>query len=371
MNIVIETESYLKAIDTLSRLIGSEVDCALRVKEGKIILESSNDEAWIQVPLKSESINGEGKVFTKLQYLKVIRPNLKTKTIEMLFNGEDHISVKWGRVKGVIRLIDEEDAIIQRPESPVKISAMVPEKMVRFATGATAFKPLLDSSSPDAIIEINNKEFNISSYDNYIGTHYGTTDEQIKTKDQFDLLVEMNYWRSIVSRMGADETIKIGADEHNFRIKTKNFDLYHAVIQEDTQDVKEVITTIRSESDVRAVVEFDGNAVTEAIDAAKGIIRSAEKNESCFYLTFKPNGTAILFAESETGEMETEFDIYGFDGDEEVEFKVSSHVFADTLKLTRDEALKYGPVKMTVTGEYVILESLKVPASSLAPVLGD
>lgn len=370
MKLVVDSESYVRAVDTIVSLIGGEADCVLRVKEGKVIIEAANDEAWIQVPLSVESANGAGKAYTKIEYLRIIKPG-RAKTLTMSYDGEDHISVEWGRARGAIGVLDAEDVEIRRPEAPVKVTAVVPEKMVRFATGATAFKPLLDSSCPNAIISVGSKEFNISSYDTYIGTHYGTRDEQIKAREQFDLLVEMDYWRMIVGKLGVDGVAKMGADEHNFRVKTDTFDLYHAVIQEDTQDVKEVITTLRSEGDHMAVVEFDGNAVTEAIDATKGIIRSADKDGARFFVTIKKEGIAILSAESSAGEMEAEFDVTGFEGGEDVEFRVNSDSFADTLKLTRDEGLKYGPVRLTVLEEYLVMESTKVPASSISPVLQD
>jgi hypothetical protein len=369
MKLVVESESYIRAVDTIISLVGTEVDCALRCKDGKVVIEASNDEAWLQVPLKVESANGSGKAFTKVEFLKIISPG-RAKSITMEYDGENHIAVQWGRAKGVIGVLDEDDVMIRRPEAPVKVSAVVPLKLIRFATGATAFKPLIDSSAPNAIISVDDKEFNISSYDTYIGTHYGTRDEQVRVKQRFDLLVEMDYWRAVVTKLGSEGNVRMGADDHNFRVKTDTFDLYHAVIQEDTQDVKEVITTLRSEGEHLAVVEFDGNAVTEAIDATKGIIRSADKDGARFFITLKED-VAILSAESSAGEMEAEFDIEGFDGKKDVEFRVSSDAFADTLKLTRDEALKYGPVRLTVLKEYLVMESTKVPASSISPVLQD
>jgi hypothetical protein len=70
--------------------------------------------------------------------------------------------------------------------------------------------------------------------------------------------------------------------------------------------------------------------------------------------------------------MESEFDIsIIMDGDDDVEFRVSSDTFQDALKLTRDEGLKYGPARLTVVGDCLVIESLKVPASSVSPVLQD
>ncbi len=369
MKLVVESESYVRAVDTIISLVGVEADCVLRVKDGKVVIEASNDEAWVRVPIVVESVNGTGKAFTKIEHLKIIKPG-KAKSLTMSFDEEDdHIAVQWGRARGAIGVLSENDVEIRQPEAPIKVTAIVPEKLLRFATGATAFKPLLDSSCPNAIIAVENKEINISSYDTYIGTHYGTRDEEIKAQARFDLLVEMDYWKVVIAKMGVDGSVRMGADEHNFRVKTDTFDLYHAVIQEDTQDVKEVITTLRSEGDSLAVVEFDGNAVTEAIDATKGIIRSADKEGARFFVTIKKSGIAILSAESSVGEMEAEFDITGFEGEDDVEFRVNSDSFADTLKLTRDEGLKYGPVRLTVLGEYLVMESTKVPASSISPVL--
>lgn len=368
MKLVVESDSYVRAVDTIISLIGSEADCALRVKDGKVVIEASNDEAWVRVPIAVESVNGTGRAFTKIEHLKIIKPG-KAKSLTMSYEDGDHIEVQWGRARGAIGVLTEEDVDIKQPDAPVKVTAVVPEKLLRFATGATAFKPLLDSSCPNAIITVENKEFNISSYDTYIGTHYGTRDEEIKAQARFDLLVEMDYWKTVIAKMGVEGSVRMGADEHNFRVKTDTFDLYHAVIQEDTQDVKEVITTLRSEGDSLAVVEFDGNAVTEAIDATKGIIRSADKDGARFFVTIKKSGVAILSAESSVGEMEAEFDITGFQGEDDVEFRVNSDSFADTLKLTRDEGLKYGPVRLTVLGEYLVMESTKVPASSISPVL--
>jgi len=259
---------------------------------------------------------------------------------------------------------------MKKPEEVVSIKAVVPEKLVRFATGAVAFKPLLDASAPNAIIKADNKEFGISSHDTYIGTRYLTRDEQVRTKEPFDLLVDMAYWKLIVKVMGTEGLVRMGTDDHNFRLKTDTFDLYHATLQEDTQDVKEVIESLVSEGPVLAVVEFDANSVTEAINATSGIIKSGDKDGAKFFITFKKEGIAILLAESSAGEMEAEFDITGFEG-EDVEFGVSSASFADVLKLTRDEALKYGSVRLTVLKKYLVMESLKVPASSLSPVLDE
>ena len=370
MELVVESSSYNAAISTISSLLGTEVDCILRLQDGKARIEASNPEAYIQVALKLESSSGEGACCTKIEYLSVVNP--KTKTLKMKFEGNDHVNVTMGRSRGGIRVLPEDDIDIERPEEPVRIEAVVPAKLLVFATGATAFKPLIDASSPSTIIEIDNREFNISAYDTYMGTHYGVSNEEVRAKEPFRLTVELEVWKNIVTKVQPEGVVKMGADDCFFRLKTDTFDLYHAVMQEDSQDVKEVITQLRSEGDHLAVVEFDGNAVTDAIDATKGIVRSADKDGARFFVTVKKEGLAILSAESTAGEMESEFDInVTMDGDEDVEFRVSSDTFQDTLKLTRDEGLKYGPARMTVLGEYLVLESLKVPASSITPVLQD
>lgn len=211
-----------------------------------------------------------------------------------------------------------------------------------------------------------------------MGTHYGVVNEEVRAKSPFRLTVEMEVWKTVIACIHPDGVVKMGADDCFFRLKTDTFDLYHAVMQEDSQDVKEVITQLRSEGDHLAVVEFDGNAVTDAIDATKGIVRSADKDGARFFVTIKKEGLAILSAESTAGEMESEFDInVTMEGDEDVEFRVSSETFQDILKLTRDEGLKYGPARMLVCQDekkeptVLVLESLKVPASSISPVLQD
>jgi hypothetical protein len=370
MELVVESGSYNAAISTISSLLGTEVDCILKLQDGKARIEASSPEAYLQVALKLESSSGEGALCTKIEYLSVVNP--KTKTLTLKFEGDDHVNVTMGRSRGGIRVLPEEDVDIERPEEPVKIEAIVPAKLLVFATGATAFKPLIDASSPSTIIEIENREFNISAYDTYMGTHYGVVNEEVRAKAPFRLTVELEVWKNIVTRVQPEGVVKMGADESFFRLKTDTFDLYHAVMQEDSQDVKEVITQLKSEGEHLAVVEFDGNAVTNAIDATKGIVRSADKDGARFFVTIKKEGLAILSAESNAGEMESEFDInVTMEGDEDVEFRVSSDTFQDTLKLTRDEGLKYGPTRMTVLGEYLVLESLKVPASSITPVLQD
>lgn len=368
MELVVDSDSYNEAVGTIIALLGAEVDCILRVKDGKARIEASNPEAYLNISLKLESCEGEGAAFTKVEYLKIVHP--KTKTMKLSYEGEDHISVSMGRARGGIRVLAEDDVDVERPEEPVKIEAIVPAKLVVFATGATAFKPLIDASSPNALIHVSDKEFNISSYDTYIGTHYGTTNEEVRTKRPFSLTVEMDFWHTLITKMGKEGFVKMGADERYFRIKTETFDLYHAMMQEDSQNVKEVIDNLRSTGEHLAVVEFDGNAVTDAIDSTKGIIRSADKDGAQFFITLKKEGIAILSAESVAGEIEADFDIDAqINGDEDIEFRVSADTFADTLKLTRDEGLKYGRVRMTVLSEYLIMESLKVPAASISPVL--
>ena len=76
-----------------------------------------------------------------------------------------------------------------------------------------------------------------------------------------------------------------------------------------------------------------------------------------------------MSAESIAGEMESEIDISGYEDEEEISFVVSPDSFADTLKLTRDEGLKYTSIKLTILQDYLIMESLKVPASSISPVI--
>ncbi len=370
MELVVESASYNMAVGTITSLLGTEVDCILKLHEGKARIEASSPEAYIQVPLKLESSSGEGACCTKIEYLSVVKP--KTKTLSISFDGSDHLAVKMGRSRGGIRVLPEEDIDIERPEEAVKIEAVVPAKLLVFATGATAFKPLIDASSPSTIIDVDNRELNISAYDTYVGTHYGVSNEEVRAKEPFKLTVELEVWKNIISKIQPDGVVKMGADDSFFRLKTGTFDLYHAVMQEDPQDVKEVISTLRSEGNHLAVVEFDGNAVTAAIDDTKGVIRSADKDGARFFITLKKEGLGILSAESTAGEMESEFDINVImDGDEDVEFRVSSDTFQDTLKLTRDEALKYGPARLTVVGDCLVMESLKVPASSVSPVLQD
>jgi hypothetical protein len=370
MELVVESDSYNTAISTITSLLGTEVDCILKLAEGKARIEASSPEAYIQVPLTLESSSGEGACCTKVEYLNTVKP--KTKTLKMVFEGADHVKVTMGRSRGGIRVLPEADIEIERPETSVKIEAVVPAKLLVFATGAIAFKPLIDASSPNAIIEVENRGLNISAYDTYMGTHYGVSNEEIRAKADFRLTVELEVWRTIISKIVPEGVVKMGADESFFRLKTDTFDLYHAVMQEDSQDVKEVISKLRLDGEHLAVIEFDGNAVTDAIDATKGIIRSADKDGARFFITLKKEGLAILSAESVAGEIESDFDInITMDGDEDIEFRVSSDTFQDTLKLTRDEALKYGPARMVVLKDMLILESLKVPASSISPVLQD
>ena len=173
MKLVIDSTSYKTAVSTVLNLLGPEVDCTLKVREGKARIEASNPEAYLQVALVLESCEGEGVVSTKIEYLKGINP--KTKTLTVKYEGEDHLSVSMGRARGGIRVLDEDDVNIERPEECVKISAVVPAKLVTLATGATAFKPLIDASSPDALVRVSPKQFSVSSYDKYIGPHYDVT----------------------------------------------------------------------------------------------------------------------------------------------------------------------------------------------------
>jgi hypothetical protein len=321
-----------------------------------------------------ESCEGEGRAFTKIEYLKAIK--FKTKTLTLNYEDDDGeggtLSVTAGRARGNIRCLNESDGVeVERPEAVVKIEAIVPAKLVAFATGAIAFKPLMDASNPSAIIVVENKVFSISAYDTYIGTHYETMNENIHTRKSFHLTVGMDYWRTVTIKMGTDGVIKMGADDKNFRVKTNTFDLYHAVMQEDPQNVKEVINTFRSGEEHLAVVEFDGKAATEAIETTKGTIKAADKDGARFSITIKEN-VITLSAESTGGKMTAEFDANAkLSGDEDVNFQVSSKTWTDLLKLTRDEALKYVPVRLYLGEKCFVLESLKVPASSISPVLQD
>jgi len=371
MKFSVTKDSYLQAVDTILNLIGTDVDCAFFVKNEKVMIETSKDEAWLRFVLDAEDIEGEGKFFTKVEYLKVIKPG-KHRTLSMQFDeNNETLSITLGRSRGYLQLIEEDEAIINKPELVVPIISKIPAKVIKFATLATSFKPLLDSSQPNSIINVNTEEFSLSAYDSYIGTHYETKNEYIKTKDKLELLVEMEYWRVLANKIKPEGKVGLGGDSHFFRVKTDYFDLYHAAIQEDTQDVKEVIQTLKSESASRAVIEFDGNAVTEAITFVKSIIKTSDKDEACFYITLRDK-KAFISAESSFGKMEADFDVLGLgDGGEEINFQVSAGAFADVLKLTRDEAMKYGPAKLTVTEEYLIMESLKVPASSVSPLLGE
>ena len=134
MKLVVESESYVRAVDTIISLVGGEADCVLRVKDGKALIEASNDEAWVRVPVAVESVNGTGKAFTKIEYLKIIKPG-KAKSLTMSFDEEDdHIAVQWGRARGAIGVLSENDVEIRQPEAPIKVTAIVPEKLLRFAT---------------------------------------------------------------------------------------------------------------------------------------------------------------------------------------------------------------------------------------------
>ena len=368
MRAKVDSGWYNDAVKTVVELIGAEVDCMLVVKDSKVFIEASNAEAWIRVPLQAEEVEGEGRLFTKAEYLSAIKAK---GSILLVYEEEaDHVSVDMGRSRGAIRVIDACDAEVDRPEEAIPIAAIMPAQSLLFATGATAFKPLLAASAPNAILKVEGKTLTLTSYDTYVGTHYKTQSEEIKTKGAFDLTIEMDYWKRIIGRMNKSMTVKAGADDRNFRIKTERFDLYHAMIDIETQDVEEVIEGLM-EQEKLAVIEFDGKDVTEAIESTRGIIRSGGKEGARFVITLRKD-VAILAAESTAGEMETEFDISGYeDEDEEISFTVSSDSFSDTLKLTRDEGLKYAPVKLTVLSEHLVMESLKVPASSIAPVLQD
>lgn len=367
MKIVLDAASFSGCLETIEKLLGPEVDVVLSLTNGKALLEASNPEGWIQTKANVLRSDGEGKAFTKLEYLKVAKT--KAKEITLSYEGADNIAVEAGRTRGAVRVLNESDIEITRPDNKINIEAVIPEKLVRFAAAATVFKPLLDASSPNTIIEVEDKEFRISCYDEYIGTCYTNRSEDIQTKENFRLVVEMDFWKAIVGRIGQDGVVKMGADEHSFRIRTNTFDLYYAVVDDSTQDVKGVIEGAKENAE-STVIDFDGKAVTEAIDSTKGILRSADKDGARFFITIRKD-IAILSAESNAGEMEAEFDVSGYDGVEDIEFRVSSDTFADTLKLTRDEGLKYGPVRLHVLADYIVMESLKVPAMSIAPVLAD
>jgi hypothetical protein len=177
----------------------------------------------------------------------------------------------------------------------------------------------------------------------------------------------MDYWRRIIGCTNGDMTLKAGADDRYFRIKTERFDLYHAVIDTETQDVSKIIKELKAMESL-AVIELDGKDVTEAIESAKGILRAGGKEEARFTITLSQD-TAVLAAESAAGEIESEIDISGYDSEKEISFTVSPDSFADTLKLTRDEGLKYSDIRLTVLQDFLVMESLKVPASSIAPVI--
>lgn len=368
MKITVESDSYNQAIDTIINLIGTEADCILTVEDSKASLETSNLESWLRLPLKLTKAEGGGKIFTKVEFLRVVNP--KTKTMTMTYDGSDHVEVEMGRTRGAIRVLHEDDIEVEEPEVPIKVSSIMPVKLLKFATGAVIFKPLLDASSPNVILEVESGELSLSSYDTYVGTSYAVRNEEVKAKGNFKVVIGLDYWKLVTGRLGIDGVVKIGANDKSFRIKTPTFDLYHAVVQaERLQNVRDVISKFLAE-DSLAVVEFDGKAVTDAIEAAKGIIKQGNKDEARFIITLK-DGIAILSAESSAGEIESEFDISGFDSDEDLEFRANSVTFADTLKLTRDEGLKYGPVRLTVLDGHLVMESLKVPASSIAPTLQD
>ena len=370
MKAVIAANSYTSALKTISALLGQDVDCVVIAESGKLYIESSNMEAWLKVHLAvAEDLEGEGRMPTKFEFLNAIRPNGNlTLTYE---KGDDRINISMGRSRGAIRIMEEDEIAINDPGPEIKVLAKIPASLLIAATAATSFKPLvLDSSSPNAIIEVFKGSFNLSSYDIYLGTLYKAVNPDIKAKRDFRLTVEMDYWRRIVGCMSAGLTALIGADDKQFRVKTECFELYHALIDEDTQDVAEVIENLKNGEDRLAVIEFDGKDMVEAIDAAKGIIKAGSKEEARFKFTLT-NDSAIILTESGVGVMESEIDIIGYDKEEEVNFVASSNCFSDLLKLTRDDNIKYGPVKLTVLPQYLVLESVKVPASSISPVLDD
>jgi DNA polymerase III sliding clamp (beta) subunit (PCNA family) len=365
MRAVVDSGSYNEAVTTVCSLIGQEVDCLLTVKGGKVTIEASNAEGYVKVPLKVEEAEGEGRVYSKVEYLSTIKAK---GSLTMIYEqGSDHIAVDMGRSRGAIRILNASDAKVVPPKELIKIAAVVPAQTLIFATGATAFKPLLSASAPNAVLEIDNKTLTLSSNDTYIGTHYSTHNEDLKSKGSFKLVVEMDYWRSIIGCTNGDMTFRAGADDRYFRIKTERFDLYHAVIDTETQNVGNIIQGLKDQ-DSLAVIELDGKDVTEAIESAKGILRAGGKEEARFTITLSQD-TAVLAAESAAGEMESEIDISGYESEEEISFSVSPDSFADTLKLTRDEGLKYSNIRLTVLQDFLVMESLKVPASSIAPVI--
>lgn len=360
----IDNKDYKEALRIVGALIGSEVECILAVEGGKAFIDSAKPEAWVRVRLNVTYVEGDGKLYTKLEYLNAL--NSKGEITLAYQDKDDHISATMEKSRAAVRILEESDGEIEQPEL-IKASAGIPSDRLKFATSATTFKPLLSTSAPNAIIEVEPKSLKVSAYDVYVGTHYKIHDEDILAKGVFKLTVEMNYWRKIVSLFTTNDQVKIGANDRRFRIKTENFDLYHAVIDEDTQDVGEVIANLKQQ-EIRAVIEFDGKDVMDAIDASKGIIRSGDKDGARFTV-FVSKGLAVLATESTAGKMEAEFPITGYDKDEELTFTASSDSFSDTMRLTRDEGAKYSKVRLTVLRDYLIMESLKVPASSIAPVL--
>lgn len=366
MKIEVDSTSYNLALDTITSLIGTEADCILTIADSKARLETSSDVAWMQLPLELLSCDGEGTIFSKIEFLKVVRPKVKSMTLT--YDGSDHIEVEMGRARGAIRVLREDDVEVERPASSIKVSTLMPAKLLKFATGAVVFKPLLESSSPNAILEVESGGIGLSSYDTYVGTSYKARNSEVKAKKDFQVVIELDYWRLLVGKLDVEAVVKMGANDRDFRVKTEKFDLYHALVQADrVQNVREVIDKFLAQ-EALATIEFDGREVTEAIDSVRGIIQQGDKDESGYTIRLK-NDVAILAAESSAGEMEAEFDVSGLDSDAEVEFKTSSSTFADTLKLTRDEGLKYGPVRLTVLPDHLVMQSLKVPAASIAPRL--
>jgi len=89
MRAVVNSDWYNEAVKIIANLIGPDVDCMLSVKGSKVSIEASNAEAWIKVPLQVEEIEGEGRLFTKVEYLSA----LKAKgSITLVYEeGSDHI----------------------------------------------------------------------------------------------------------------------------------------------------------------------------------------------------------------------------------------------------------------------------------------
>ena len=265
MQTTVTHTSYTSAIKVISTLLGTDVDCLFFIEGDNVFIDASNMEAWVRVQLSASDTSGGGGVFSKLEYLQAIRPKVPMKMAYE--DGSDHISIDMGKTRGAIRVIDEDEAMVEYPQQTVSISASMPAQLIIFSTGATAFKPLLPSSVACAILDIGNNELKLTSYDTYMGTIYKVNSSEVNSKSPFKLTIEMEYWKKIVGCISSGMQVKIGADDKQFRIKTEEFDLYHAVIDEDTQDVESVINSLRQEN-ILAKIEFDGNEMVEAIDAA-------------------------------------------------------------------------------------------------------